>query len=73
MKENILTIKYSDDFLLSLKKNKKEFEQTARFLLALKLYELQKILSGKAAKLCGLSRVGFLMRLKDYKISPIQI
>lgn len=35
----------------------------ARFLLAAKLYELGKLSSGKAAKLCGKSRVKFLMWL----------
>lgn len=73
MKENILTIKYTDDVLLSLKEDKKEFEDEARYLLALKLYELGKISSGKAAKIAGLSRVGFLMRLGRYKVSPFQM
>ncbi|GJQ48148.1 MAG: UPF0175 family protein [Candidatus Kuenenia stuttgartiensis] len=73
MKENVLTIKYSDDVLLSLKETREEFEDEARYLLALKLYELGKISSGKAAKMAGLSRVEFLMRLKKYKVSPFQM
>lgn len=73
MQENILTIKYSDDVLLSLKESKKDFEEEAKYLLALKLYELGKISSGKAAKLAGLSRVEFLMKLKKYKVSPFQM
>lgn len=73
MKENLLTIKYSDDILLSLKESKKEFEEEARYLLALKLYELGKISSGKAAKLAGISRVDFLLRLGRYKVSPFQV
>ncbi len=72
MKENILTIKYSDDVLLSLKESREEFEEEARYLLALKLYELGKISSGKAAKMAGLSRLAFLMRLGRYKVSPFQ-
>ena len=64
MKENVLTIKYSEDVLLSLKETREEFEEEARYLLALKLYELGKISSGKAAKMAGLSRIEFLMRLK---------
>jgi len=35
MKENVLTIKYSDDILLSLKESKEKFEEEARYLLAL--------------------------------------
>ncbi len=73
MKENILTIKYSDDVLLSLKESKEEFEKEARYLLALKLYELGKISSGKAAKIAGLKRVEFIMGLKKYKVSPFQM
>ncbi len=73
MKENILIIKYSDDVLLSLKESKEEFEEEARYLLALKLYELGKISSGKAAKIAGLSKVVFLMRLGKYKVSPFQM
>ena len=73
MKENVLTIKYSEDVLLSLKETREEFEEEARYLLALKLYELGKISSGKAAKMAGLSRIEFLMRLKKYKVSPFQM
>lgn len=36
---------------LSLKESGKEFEEEAKYLLALKLYEIGKISSGKAAKL----------------------
>ena len=73
MKENILTIKYSDDILFSLKETKEEFEEEARYLLALKLYELGKISSGKAAKIAGISRVAFLLRMGMYNVSPFQV
>jgi predicted HTH domain antitoxin len=73
MKEEILTIRYSDDVLLSLKESKEEFEREARYLLALKLYELGKMSSGKAAKIAGISRVAFLMRMGMYKVSPFQV
>ena len=73
MGENIIIIKYTDDILLSLKEDKQAFEEEARYLLALKLYELGKISSGKAARLAGLSRVEFLMRLGRYKVSPFQV
>lgn len=72
MKENTLTIKYSDDVLLSLKESKKQFEEEAKYFLALKLYELGKISSGKAARLAGLNRVDFLKRLAQYRVSPFQ-
>ena len=73
MKQNVVTIEYSDALLLSLKESRVEFENEARFLLALKLYELGKISSGKAAKIAGLNRLEFLMRLGKYKVSPFQV
>jgi len=73
MKENILQIPYTEDLLLSLKESKDQFEQDARFLLAIKLYELEKISSGKAAKLAGLGRVQFLLKMGQYKVSPFQV
>lgn len=73
MKENTVTITYTDDLLLSLKENRDEFETEAKYLLALKLYELGKISSGKAAKIAGLSRVNFLLKLGKYKVSPFQM
>ncbi len=73
MKENVLTIKYSDDILFSLKESKEEFEEEARYLLGLKLYELGKISSGKAAKIAGVSRVAFLLRMGMYRVSPFQM
>jgi predicted HTH domain antitoxin len=73
MNGNIFTIPYTDDILLSLKETKDQFEENAKLLLALKLYELGKISSGKAAKLAGLDRITFLLTLNKYKISPFQM
>lgn len=73
MKENVLHIPYSEDLLLSLKESKEQFEQNARFFLAVKLYELGKISSSKAAKLAGLGRVQFLLKLGQYQVSPFQV
>jgi len=73
MKENMLHIPYSEDLLLSLKESKEQFERNARFFLAIKLYELGKISSGKAAKLAGLGRVQFLLKLGQYQVSPFQV
>jgi len=67
-----LTITYPDEVLLSLKESADEFEQEARFLLGLKLYELGKMSSGKAATFSGIKRVEFLMKLSEYKVSPFQ-
>ncbi|MDQ3249881.1 MAG: UPF0175 family protein [Chloroflexota bacterium] len=42
-KTHTLTIPYPDELLLSLKESPAEFEREARLLLAVKLYELDKI------------------------------
>ena len=73
MKENVLQIRYTEDLLLSLKQSNEQFEQDARFLLGVKLYELGKISSGKAAILAGVGRAQFLLRLGQYKVSPFQV
>lgn len=72
-KFNTLRIKYPEEVLLSLKEDKGEFEKEAKFFLALKLYELGRLSSGKAAELAKISRVEFLMKLGHYKVSPFQV
>jgi predicted HTH domain antitoxin len=64
-----LTIQYGDDVLFSSCLSRNEFDEEAAFLLAGKLYELGRLSSGQAAKLCGKSRVGFLMSLPRIGIS----
>ena len=44
-----------------------------RMLAAVKLYELGRVSSGRAAELAGLSRVAFLDRLGRYNVSPFQV
>jgi predicted HTH domain antitoxin len=61
MPNNLLTIPYSDDLLLSLKKSPQEFEAEARLLLAVKLYEMGRVSTGVAARLAGISRVEFML------------
>ena len=59
----ILTIEYGEDVLCSLGLSQEEFTKEARLLLAAKLYELGRLNSGQAAKLCGVGRVEFLLSL----------
>lgn len=68
-----LTIPYPEDLLLSLKETPAEFEAEAKLLLAVKLYELGKITTGRAAELAGLSRVEFLFALDRFGLSPIGV
>ena len=71
MSTNLLTIPYSEDLLLSLKKSPEEFEDEARLLLAVKLYELGRISTGVAAKLAGMGRVAFMFELARFGLSSI--
>ena len=55
--------------LLSSGLSRDAFDGEARFLLAVKLYELGRLSSGQAASLCGLGRVAFLMDLPRVGVS----
>ena len=58
-----LSIEYGDDLLATLCLSPEQFSDEARLLLAVKLYELGRITSGRAAQLGGLDRVAFLQAL----------
>ena len=68
-----LTIPYSDDLLLSLKTSPERFESEARLLLAVKLYELGRVTTGRAARLAGMDRVSFMFELRHFGLSPIGV
>ncbi|MEM7516497.1 MAG: UPF0175 family protein [Planctomycetota bacterium] len=68
-----LTIPYSDDLLLSLKESPEEFEAEARMLLAIKLYELDRLTTGRAAELAGMGRVEFMFVLHRFGLSPVGV
>ncbi|HEY0710775.1 MAG TPA: UPF0175 family protein [Polyangia bacterium] len=55
--------------LLGTSLSRDEFEREAKFLLAAKLFELGRLSSGKAAELCGLARVDFLLALPRIGVS----
>ena len=73
MTHNAMTILYSDDLLLSLKESPEEFEAEARLLLAIKLYELGRLTTGRAAELAGMGRVEFMFTLGRFGLSPIGV
>lgn len=67
---NQLTIPYPDDLLWALQRDRDEFEQEARVLLAIKLYETGRLSTGLAAQLAGVPRSTFLFLLGQYDLSP---
>lgn len=64
-----LKIKYPKGFEFAVHMTKDEMEQHIRLMAALKMFELGKVSSGKAAELAGMSRVEFLEACGKYHIS----
>jgi predicted HTH domain antitoxin len=52
-----------DELLLATGQSSEEFVREAKFLLALKLFEIGKLSSGRAAELADVPRVEFLLRV----------
>jgi predicted HTH domain antitoxin len=50
-----------ESVLMSTGQSREDFVREARFLLALKLFEVGRLSSGRAAEVCGLPRVDFLL------------
>lgn len=64
-----VSVEYPVDVRLTLGGSKEEFANELKMLAAVKLYELGKISSGKAAALAGTDRVSFLLDLGRYRVS----
>jgi len=64
-----LKIKYPKGFEFAVHMTKDEMEQHIRLMAALKMFELGKVSSGKAAELAGMSRVEFLETCGKYHVS----
>ena len=58
--------------LLAEKTDEASFAREMRVLAAVKLYELGRLSSGRAAELADMSRVEFLLALGHYKVFPFQ-
>jgi predicted HTH domain antitoxin len=62
-------MKYPSGFESAVHMTKKEMESHIRLMAALKMFELGKVSSGKAAQLAGMSRVEFLETCGRYRVS----
>jgi predicted HTH domain antitoxin len=67
-----LTIEVPETILLAEKTDEKSFARELRVLAAVKLYELGRLSSGRAAELAGMARVEFLLSLERYKVFPFE-
>lgn len=64
-----ISIDYLETLAFSLKMDSAEFRHEVKTLSLVKLYELGKISSGRAADLLNISRVDFLDLLAKYQVS----
>lgn len=67
-----VTIDIPQTVLLAEKTDIHSFAREMRVLAAVKLYELGRLSSGRAAELAGMVRVEFLLALKRYRIFPLE-
>ena len=68
-----LTIQYPDTFPDALGRTREQFEQEAKWAMAVKLFELKRLSSGMAAVLLGVDRVTFLLKLGDYGVPMVDL
>jgi predicted HTH domain antitoxin len=67
-----VVIDVPEKVLLAEKTDVSSFARELRMLAAVKLYELGRLSSGRAAELAGMSRVEFLLELGRYKVFPFE-
>jgi predicted HTH domain antitoxin len=69
---NTLTLNYPESLPDSARLSRSEFEETMRFAMAAKLFELGRVSSGQAAQLVPMDRYTFLKSLKQVGVAAIQ-
>jgi len=67
-----IIINVPEKVLLAEKTDESSFARELRILAAVKLYELGRLSSGRAAELAGMPRVEFLLELGRYKVFPFE-
>ncbi|WP_071188451.1 UPF0175 family protein [Trichormus sp. NMC-1] len=68
-----VSLEIPEEILISLKETPESLTKEIQILAAVKLFELGKLSSGRAAQLAGMSRVEFLTILGRYQVSPFSL
>ena len=68
-----LTINYPNSFPDALGFSREQFEMSAKWAMAVKLFEMEQLSSGMAATLLNVDRVTFLLRLNDYDVAMVDL
>lgn len=72
MSAHSVTVSVPEKVLLAEKADEISFALELSMLAAVKLYELGRLSSGRAAELAGMSRVRFLNSLGRYRVFPME-
>ena len=66
-----IAIDVLEKMLLAARTDERAFAKELRMLAAVKLYELGRLSSGRAAELAGMDRVEFILSLGRYRVFPL--
>jgi len=67
-----ITFSIPEAVLLAENTDEATFSREMRTLAAVKMYELGRLSSGRAAELASMTRIEFLQALSNYKVFPFQ-